>query len=420
MTLRFLLALAFLSLMPGNAFAERIAVFGDRVWTGTEQGMIENGVVVIEDGRIVSVGTEAPADITREVRAAWVTPGLISAFSRTGLAEVSGERSTNDISASGSPFSAALHAADGYNPEATPVAVMRADGFTRIAVAPDAAGRIFGGQGFLADTTSEPGGIFAPRAFAYLVLGERGATLAGGSRAAAWAAIRGAFDDVRFFSARYMAHSEGNVLTRMDAQALIPAVRGDQLMLIEARRASDLEAIMAFKAENPGVQIAIVGADEAWRVAPQLAAARIPVIIDGVSNLPASFSQLAATAENASRLAAAGVDFAIVNFSDNSHQARLARQSAGNAAANGLSFDAAMRALTVTPASLYRLEGLGRLAPGARADVVAWDGDPLEVTSAPEAVFIDGADQPLDNRQTRLRDRYLSLDEGELPLAYRR
>jgi imidazolonepropionase-like amidohydrolase len=420
MILRHLLAFLLLGFLPFTAAAERIAVIGERVWTGTQQGTIENGVVIIENGLIVSVGAEIPGDVTREVRAAWVTPGLISAFSRTGLAEVSGERSTNDISAGGSPFSAALNAADGYNPEATPVAVMRADGFTRLAVAPDAAGRIFGGQGFLADTTSEPGGIFRPRAFAYVVLGERGASLAGGSRAAAWGAIRGAFDDVRFFAARYMAHSEGNVLTRMDAQALIPAVRGDQLILIEARRASDLEAIMAFKAENTGLRVAIVGADEAWRVAPQLAAANIPVIIDAVSNLPASFSQLAATAENASRLAEAGAEFAIVNFSDNSHQARLARQSAGNAAANGLDFDAAMRALTVTPASIFRMEGLGRLVAGARADVVAWDGDPLEVTSAPEAVFIDGVEQPLDNRQTRLRDRYLSLDESELPLAYRR
>lgn len=413
-----ILSLAALSCAAAAA-AQPVAVIGERVWTGTDQGTIENGVVVIDAGRIVSVGTLIPEGAT-EVRAQWVTPGLISAFSRTGLAEVSGERSTNDIAGSNSAYTAALNAADGFNPDATPIAVTRIEGFTRLAVTPDAQAKLFAGQGFLADTSGEPGSVFRQRAFAFIVLGERGAALAGGSRPSAWAALRGAFDDVRFFGARYMTHNEGNVLTRMDAQALMPAVRGDQLILIEARRASDLDAIMDFREENPGLRIAIVGADEGWRVADRLAAMNIPVIIDAFSNLPASFSQLAATSENAARLVEAGVTVAIANISDNSHQDRIAVQIAGNAVANGLSFDDAMRSLTAAPAEIFGMTGLGVLAPGARADVVAWDGDPLEVTSAPTAIFIDGAEQSLESRQTKLRDRYLSLDESHRPLAYRR
>lgn len=413
-----ILGLAALTLASA-AGAQPVAVIGERVWTGTGQGTLENGVVVIDGGRIVSVGTVVPDGAT-EVRAEWVTPGLISAFSRTGLAEVSGERSTNDIAGSNAAYTAALNAADGFNPDATPVAVTRIEGFTRLAVAPDARAKLFAGQGFLADTSGEPGSIFRPRAFAFLVLGERGAALSGGTRPEAWAALRGAFDDVRFFAARYTTHNEGNVLTRMDAQALMPAVRGEQLILIEARRASDLEAIMNFREENPGLRIAIVGADEGWRVADRLAAMNIPVIIDAFSNLPASFSQLAATSENAARLVEAGVTVAIANISDASHQDRLAAQIAGNAVANGLSFDDAMRSLTGAPAEIFGMTGLGVLAPGARADVVAWDGDPLEVTSAPTAIFIDGVPQSLESRQTKLRDRYLSLDESQRPLAYRR
>jgi imidazolonepropionase-like amidohydrolase len=217
-----------------------------------------------------------------------------------------------------------------------------------------------------------------------------------------------------------MTHNDGNVLTRMDAQAFMPAVRGEQLILIEARRASDLEAVMDFVAQNPGLKVAIAGADEGWRVAPRLAAMNIPVIIDAFSNLPASFSQLAATSENAARLAEAGVEVAIVSFDNPSHQARLAPQIAGNAVANGLAFDDAMAALTRIPAQIFGLDGLGVLRPGARADVVAWDGDPLQVTSAPVAVFIDGTSQSMESRQTRLRDRYLDLDRSQLPLAYRR
>ena len=404
------------------SLAQPVAIYGETVWTGTSQGTISDGVVVIDNGRIVSVGpatTRVPAGAT-EVRAQWVTPGLISAFSRTGLTEVSGVDDANDTGAGSSAFSAALNAADGFNPDTTSIPVTRLDGFTRIAVAPQAQSKLFGGQGFLADTSGLTGSVFRERAFAYVVLGESGAQLSGGSRPAAWAALRGAFDDVRFFAARYMSHNEGNVLTRMDALALMPAVKGDQLILFQASRASDLNAIMDFKEQNPALRVAIVGADEGWRVAPRLAELEIPVIVDAFSNLPSSFSQLASTSENAKRLAEAGVTVAIVNLDNDSHLARLATQIAGNAVANGMDFDAAMRALTTAPAEIFGMTGLGVLAPGARADVVAWDGDPLEVTSAPSAVYIDGEAQPMESRQTKLRDRYRIIDESQKPMAFKR
>jgi imidazolonepropionase-like amidohydrolase len=109
---------------------------------------------------------------------------------------------------------------------------------------------------------------------------------------------------------------------------------------------------------------------------------------------------------------------AIVNLDDSSHLARLMTQIAGNAVANGMDWDDAMKALTVTPASIYGLSGYGILAPGAHADVVAWDGDPLEVTTNADAVFIDGEPQDMTSRQTELRDRYLSLDQTDRPYAY--
>lgn len=418
---RLILSLAALG-AASVAAAQPVAVYGKNVWTGTSQGTITDGVVVIDNGRIVSVGPASgsvPAGAT-EVRAEWVTPGLISAFSRTGLSEVSGVDDTNDAGAGSSAFSAALDAADGFNPDATAIAVTRLAGFTRLAVAPQASSKLFGGQGFLAETSGLPGSVFRARAFSFIVLGESGASLSGGSRPAAWASLRGAFDDVRFFGARFMTHNEGNVLTRMDAQALMAAVKGDQLIVFQASRASDLEAIMDFKEQNPALRIAIVGADEGWRVARRLAALEIPVIVDAFSNLPASFSQLASTAENAKRLSEAGVTVAIVNLDNDSHLARLATQVAGNAVANGMAFDDAMRALTTAPAEIFGMSGLGTLAPGARADVVAWDGDPLEVTSAPAAVYIDGDAQPMESRQTKLRDRYRNLDESQRPLAFRR
>jgi imidazolonepropionase-like amidohydrolase len=417
-----LTSVAVLGLGTAPATAETLIIRGDTVWTGTAQGVIENGVVVIEDDRIVTVGgsgTDVP-DGAPEISAEWVTPGLIASFARTGLVEVGAEDSTNDTAAAMSPFSAALNAADGFNPDATAIDVTRIEGFTRLVVVPNTGNALFAGQGFVADTSGNLDTETQDKAFTFIKLGEAGAGLAGGSRQSAMALLRAALDDARSYPARYITQNEGAVLNRVDAQALSSAARGQQLILVEASRASDLNAIMDLAEDDPALKFVIVGADEAWRVAPRLAELNIPVIINAFSNLPASFEKLAATSENAARLADAGVTFAIANVGDSSHQARLATQLAGNAVANGLSFDEALTALTSAPADIFGLTGYGRLAPGAHADVVAWDGDPLEVISGPVAVIIDGEQQSMESRQTRMRDRYLSLDETERPRAYTR
>ena len=291
---------------------------------------------------------------------------------------------------------------------------------TRIAVAPGFGSSLFGGQGFIADTSGDLDTPIREKAFTFITLGEAGAGLTGGSRASAMTTLKAALDDARAYPARYIATSEGDALKRLDAQAFNAAARGQQLILVQAHRASDLNAVMDLAEEQPNLKFVIVGADEAWRVAPRLARLDIPVIVDAFSNLPSSFERLAATSENAARLAEAGVTFAIANVGDSAQQARLATQIAGNAVANGLDHDDAFAALTVTPASIFSMTGYGNLSPGAHADIVAWDGDPLEVTSGPVAVLIDGETQSLESRQTRLRDRYLSLDESERPLAYRK
>ena len=414
-------AAATLTLALG-AGAQNIAITNAKVWTGTDAGTLENANIYISDGEIAGLGVNfAPPSGTNVIDAEgnWVTPGIFSPFSRTGIVEVGAEDSTNDTSASGSTFSVALRAADGFNPAATPIDVTRIEGVTRLAVAPSTGGSLIAGQGFLADTSGDADSIFNDRAFVFVDLGEGGAGLAGGSRPAAWAALRGAFSDARGYPGRFMAHNEGDTLTRADAQAFGRAVRGQQLMLISAHRASDLRLIMNLKQENPSLNLAIVGADEGWIVADDLAAANIPVIVDPFQNLPASFSQLGATSRNAQRLIAAGVPTAFANLGDNGHQARLVLQSAGNAAANGVSFDDAMAAMTTVPAEIFGVENSGTIERGNAADLVIWDGDPLEISSAPIAVFIDGEIQSLESRQTKLRDRYLDLDESEKPLAYK-
>jgi imidazolonepropionase-like amidohydrolase len=151
----------------------------------------------------------------------------------------------------------------------------------------------------------------------------------------------------------------------------------------------------------------IAGGAEAWLVARELAQAQVPVLVDPLVNLPGSFDQLGARLDNAARLHAAGVTFAFSQSGDATHNARKVRQLAGNAVANGLPWDAALAALTANPARIFGLADRGRIEPGQRADLVLWSGDPLEVTTYAEQVWIDGAPVDPRTRQTELRDRYL-------------
>jgi imidazolonepropionase-like amidohydrolase len=128
---------------------------------------------------------------------------------------------------------------------------------------------------------------------------------------------------------------------------------------------------------------------------------------------------LASTLENAGRLEKAGVTVAIADPGEATHNTRLIQQLAGNAVANGMSWEGAFRAITSVPAALYGQRDLGVLRQGAIGDVVIWDGDPLELMSSPDAVYIAGAPADMVSRQTKLRDRYISLDEPT-PQAYDR
>lgn len=407
--------------------ADTIAITGGTVWTGTDEAPIANGVVLIVDDQIAAVGGDAlaiPADATLiDADGKWVTPGIFAPFTRTGLVEVGAEDSTNDISAGESPYSVALNAADAFNPSATSIPVTRIEGVTRMAVAPGFGSTLFAGQGLIADTSGATGSVIKEKAFQYITIGETGADRSGGSRAAAWAKLEAALNDARNFPARYIATPDGAALNRIDAEALIPVARGQQLLLVEAHRASDIRRLITFAKDNSALKIALIGATEGWLVADELAAANIPVIIDPFDNLPARFEQLAATAHNGERLIKAGVKTAFAHLGDNGHQTRLLLQNAGNAVANGVRQADAIAAITSVPADIFGQSDLGRLSSGAKGDVVIWDGDPLEITSAPTAVLIDGEVQPLESRQTKLRDRYLSVedaDAGDLPLAYRK
>ena len=188
-------------------------------------------------------------------------------------------------------------------------------------------------------------------------------------------------------------------------------------LVVQVSKATDILNVLKF-ADNQEVDLVLWGAAEAHMVADEIARADVPVILDPLDNIPGSFDSLNATYENVIRLNEAGVEMAFYYAQGaGAHNAYLATQSAGNSVAMGLDYGSAMKAITSNPADIFGLVGVGSIAPGFDADLVVWDGDPLELMSNVENVLIDGVDQDLSNRYEELTERYTK--EKELPNSYR-
>jgi len=304
----------------------------------------------------------------------------------------------------------ALDVADAFNPRSTLIPVNRIEGLTRAASAPESAsgGSLIAGQGAVISLGSLSEWLVKPKAAMYAQLGEAGARLSGGSRAAAWASLREAFDEVRHAGTPRVNPEHPSQLTIQDIDALRPVLAGEEPLVLYLNRASDILSALKF-AEDSGIRLIVRGGAESWLVAKQLAEHQVPVILDPRLDLPQHFESLAARADAAVLLQKAGVLLAFALDDEfNTHNARNVRQLAGNAAAQGLDREAALAAVTLNPARIYGVDGtLGSLEPGKIADVVLWDGDPLETTSFARSVFIDGQEVPAISRQTELRDRYM-------------
>jgi imidazolonepropionase-like amidohydrolase len=422
--------LAAVILLATPAFAQTIAITGGRVVIGDGSAPIDDGIVVITNGRVTAAGkgVAIPPGAERiDARGKWVTPGIVSGFTRLGLAGVDAVDDTNDSVGRNALFGAGLDVSDGINPDVEAIGVSRAAGVTRAIVSPEAGGALFGGQGAIIDTGADFAPVMKARAFQFVEFGEAGARRAGGSRPALYAVFRNALSEARDLAAG--VRKDDSLIKRVDAQALIPVLNGTTKLFIHAESAVDISGVLDLKRQYPALDIVLVGASEGWRVASRIAAAKVPVLASALNDLPGSFEMIGATQSNIGRMKTAGVTVAIGMIDDNdTRQAMHVLQYAGNLVAltkvpgaSGLSWDDAFAAITSKPSEIAGVGAeIGSLKAGRRGDVVIWDGDPLEVTSGVESVWIDGVKQPLSNRQTRLRDRYLKPAPDWLPKAYDR
>ena len=425
---RLVMSSAALALVAGmQAQADTIAIIDGHVHTLGEAGELEGATVLIRDGEIVEVGEDVSVPEGARVIDADgypVTPGLVDAYGSIGLVEVGAVGHTRDAAFDGREYTAAFDVTDAINPASQLIPVNRIEGITRAAVAPvhGGEGNLLAGQGAVIDLSGGADSITRTPAGMYGSLGTGGAAQAGGSRAGALLQLREAFQDAQDYAANRDAWEQGSrrdyALGRLDLDALGPVLAGEMPLVLEVNRASDIRVALRL-ADEWDLDLVILGGAEAWKEAERLAAADVPVLLDPTQNLPGSFDHLGATRKNAPRLYEAGVDFAFAT--GESHNARNITQAAGNAVAYGLPWEAAFEALTSRPAEIWGIaDRVGRLEPGMEADVVIWDGDPLEVTSFPIQVLIHGEEIPMESRHTRLRDRYSDLEDQLLPRAYRK
>ncbi len=377
---------------------------------------IERGTIVIRGERIAAVGANvAVPDGARVIDASGkiVTPGLLDSGNQIGIVEISASaEGTADESTKDTRTSAAFNVVDSFNGNSTLIPVTRVDGITRVLVIPAGTGDVFVGQGAVMDLSGAqvPASVTRAPAAMVALLGEAGAAVAGGSRATAMLRLRETLQDAQDYAANRAAFNSAQrrdyVRNRLDLDALQPVLKGQVPLAILANRASDLLAAVRLAREFK-LRLVLLGAAEGWMVADQLAKADVAVVVKPLTDIP-TFDALGATLENPARLAKAGVTVALASF--DTHNSRNLRQEAGNAIAYGMDRDAALRAVTLTPARLWDVaDRVGSLEPGKEADVVVWSGDPFELSTTATHVFIKGREVPSDTRQKRLLERYRTI-----------
>lgn len=362
--------------------------------------------VRIDPDRILEVGPDlSPGDCAvHDLSGMVLTPGLIDPASQLGLTEVSMEHSTRDVVGGG----ASVRVADGYNPQSTLIPIARVRGVTSVLTVPS--GGLVAGQSSWADLSgsTQADAIVHDSVALHVSIGH--------AAASSLRELDVLLTDARAYARNRAGYERGDARDYAapgpDLEALQPVLSGTQPVVFTVDRASDIEAVLRFS-EDHGLRAVLQGGAEAWMLADELADAGVPVILDAFLYGPRSFDSLHARPDAAAVLHDAGVQILFSTFS--AHNVRELTQYAGNAVREGLPHDAALDAITRTPAQVFGMQGYGVIVAGAVPNLVAWSGDPLELSTSVQGVWIHGRPVPLVTRQTELMERYRTLPGSPVP-----
>jgi imidazolonepropionase-like amidohydrolase len=359
----------------------------------------------------VGANIAVPAGATRiDASGKWVTPGLIDGAGQMGLREISAVQNTNEGQLQGNDVAASFNVLEGINPRSSLIAVNRIEGVTTTLATPG--GTLIWGQAALIDldgATIEAMQVKSPAAMV-VDLSEGSKSAGGGSRAGVAQRLRRVFNDALEYARRRNDYTRAQMqqlsASAADLEALLPVLRGQLPLIAVANRRSDIETALRIGREYK-LRLILGGAAEGWMIANEIAAAGVPVFVEPMDNIP-SFDALGIRYENAPLLAKGGVKVALMETA--TENTRDLRQQAGNAVASGMTWDQAIRAVTLTPAEIFGVaDRYGSLDVGKVANVVVWTGDPFEFTTGVEHVYIRGREIPLRSRQTELLERYKTL-----------
>jgi len=405
-----------------------IVITGAKLLTIT-QGTIENGVLVIEKGKITAVGAvgsvRAPANAqVLDAKGMTVYPGLIDSETHLGLTEISAERMTNDLVEPSDEIMPNMHVADAFHAESQLIPVARYNGITDAIVAPESRDTLPGQDSFIQLAGADATQMLLIRDIAmplnFTGSQRRNESFATASypqtRMGMAAQMRQAFTDAQTYVVKWDEYNKKKANAKpgesgpnapqhdLKLEALLPYLEGKKPVIIKAEEPSDVETAYAL-AQEFKLKVILNGLTHSQSIYDKIASWKVPVILGSIYDAPKSWERYDAVYKMPAELSKRGVKIAFASFE--AHQVRNLPYAAGFAVAFGLPYDEAMKALTLYPAQIWGVDDqLGSLDVGKTANLVVANGDPLDVKTDVKYVFIQGRSMPMVNRQTELRDRY--------------
>jgi len=413
--------LIFFILFNGIISSESILIQNVTIYDGKNNNPFVGNVLL--DGNIISrVSTSnLRGDKVIDATGKILTPGIISTDSEIGIVEIGALSVTRDDSSDLYQIGFSIY--DAFNPNSVLIPWNRSNGITSTITLPQNTNSPIGGLGsfFVLDSDLKITGIKDN-----VMIGRVGGS-GGESRAETFSIMEDLLEFASSIDSKDMDSyedisdliddspiAETMELHPRDLKALFRLINDDLPLIMKANRASDILKLIEIK-EKYDLNLIIMGAQEAGLVAEKIAQNEIPLIINPINNIPGSFDELAANIELASNLENLGIT--LMFNAPRSHNYHLIRQGAGVAVANGMSYEGALKAITFSPVEIFKLGKRGQIVQGNIADLIIWDADPLEPSSMPEKVFINGKDIDLTTRMSRLTDRYTK--DKDKPNGYR-